>query len=77
MAIQIVFPCCVKLVFQTLNKENLKWLSCILKCHALNKHTLCGCVCVFSDHVASEAWDTDSSLGVGLEKNSLNSWCSS
>lgn len=40
-------------------------------------HTVWMCVCVFSDHVASEAWDTDSSLGVGLEKNSLNSWCSS
>ncbi len=54
------------------------------KCHALNTHTHCLCVrnktiavCVLTDHFIIEAADTHSSLGVGLEKNSLYSWCSS
>lgn len=49
----------------------------VLRSPSLNQTHTRQKLCVLRDHVANKEGATHSSLGVGLEKNSLYSWCSS
>lgn len=79
MVLEIVGPCCVNWYFKhepyqaTLEMDIIRFEVSRLK----QTHDKATALCVFSDNVTNEADDTHSSLGEGLEKNSLYSWCSS
>lgn len=79
MVLEIVSPCCVNWYFKhelyqaTLEMDVIRFEASRLK----QTHDKATALCVFSDNATNEAGDTHSSLGEGLEKNSLYSWCSS